>query len=107
MKSFITGSRAYGNPKKDSDIDLVIRVDPSMAQILRKLSDDSGETGEKPCRFGRLNLILAESDLEFAVWRLGTTSMKSSKRKYSKHAAKAVLDNLREQVGLLDRSQSG
>lgn len=38
MKAFITGSRAYGTPREDSDLDLVILTTPAAKEILRKIS---------------------------------------------------------------------
>jgi hypothetical protein len=67
MRSFITGSRAYGRPKWDSDVDLVIFVDDDTKEDLIKLSDD----GKMPCRYGKLNLIFATTEEEYAAWLLG------------------------------------
>ena len=40
MNSFITGSRCYGTPNKDSDIDLVLRVSIDDALTLMDHSDN-------------------------------------------------------------------
>jgi len=106
MIAFITGSRVYGKAKQDSDIDLVVRTDHHTVEQLLKLSG-----GELPIRFGNLNLILCTTDEEFAVWKLGTVYMIEEKdaghSPFSKIAAKAVFDNLREMIKIKDKPVSG
>lgn len=110
MHAFITGSRAYGTPNAKSDVDLVIRVDENTADILRKLSDKTMEVAQKgtktPVRFGNLNLILCETDDEWAVWRVGTTHMTHDVVTYDRIKAKAELDKLRSLVGIFDKADS-
>jgi Kef-type K+ transport system membrane component KefB len=100
--SFITGSRAYGTPRPDSDVDLVILTDEDTATALRTLSDGKGAV-----RFGKLNLVVCTTQDEYAVWRLGTTQMLRSKSKFSQPQAKAVLDKLRALAVIKDRADSG
>ena len=102
MLSFITGSRVYGTPRPDSDVDLVVLVDEDTATLLRTLSDDKGAV-----RFGRLNLVVCTSPEEYSVWRLGTTQMLRAKAKFSRQQAKLVLDKLRALAGVADRNNSG
>lgn len=71
-KPFITGSRAYGIPKEDSDIDLVILVDKSTASFLFSAKDK----GSDSVRFGRLNLIIFHSEFLFNLWRKCTEELK-------------------------------
>lgn len=110
MHAFITGSRAYGTPNAESDVDLVIRVDENTAAMLRKLSDKTTEIAQKgaktPVRFGNLNLILCETDDEWAVWRVGTTGMMNDIETYDRVKAKAELDKLRTLVGIFDKADS-
>ena len=68
MKAFITGSRAYGQPTSESDLDLVILVDEHTKSLLTTLSD----SGKEPIRFGKLNIIACTSEEEFTVWKYGT-----------------------------------
>lgn len=83
MKSFITGSYAYGTPNEDSDIDLVVLIENS-AEIseLRKLADKNPDYShsESPAgnslRFGKLNLIVCHGEAMFAMWRAGTDFLK-------------------------------
>ena len=102
MLSFITGSRVYGTPRPDSDVDLVILTEEGTATALRTLSDGKGAI-----RFGKLNLVVCTTTDEYAVWRLGTTQMLRSKSKFSQQQAKAVLDKLRALAGVADRNNSG
>lgn len=67
---FITGSRAYGYPREDSDVDLVVGVSGDDAMELWK----HGSSGEASCRFGKLNLITFHLDSStgpdrFKEWR--------------------------------------
>jgi predicted nucleotidyltransferase len=103
MNAFITGSRAYGTTKPNSDIDLVIRVDEETAKILQLFSES-----KTAVRFGKVNLILCTTDEEYAVWLLGTMEMKESVSKpFDKVAAKEIFDELRARVGVKDKAQSG
>jgi predicted nucleotidyltransferase len=67
MKAFLTGSHIYGNPTGDSDIDLVIRIEDGAFDQLLSQSD----SGTLPLKFGKLNLIAARTDEDFAGWLLG------------------------------------
>lgn len=79
MTAFITGSRAYGTPREDSDIDLVISVSPADSEILWRLTEET--TGS--VRFGRLNLIICEQEdpektpIKFFTWRRVTDALKA------------------------------
>ena len=108
MFAFITGSRAYGNVKPFSDIDLVVRVDEATAQKLRNLSDtpQKNECGYVVARFGRLNLILCETDVQFSIWKLGTEGLVYQKKPSDKVVAKETFDVLRRIVGLPDAGDS-
>lgn len=80
IKAFCTGSRVYGEPRQDSDLDLVILVDPFTLNLLQSVAEvDENElaTGYAgsftAClRFGKLN-VLATTEVEyFLAWREGT-----------------------------------
>jgi hypothetical protein len=69
---FLTGSRAYGKPDEDSDIDMVIRTpDDKLVKVLEELG------GDAPCRFGQLNLVICKTDDEYDRWLFGTLGLKS------------------------------
>ena len=59
--SFLTGSRVYGTPSDQSDLDLVIRVSPEDMETLKKASDN----GRLPIRFGKLNLICCVDEAHY------------------------------------------
>jgi predicted nucleotidyltransferase len=101
MNAFITGSRAYGTPRRNSDIDLVIRCDEATADLLKSLSDE-----EDLVVFRNLNLILCTSDEDFAVWKHGTDLLKM-RRPVSKGAAKTLLKSMRESIKVPDDNPSG
>lgn len=64
MKAFLTGSRVYGYPDKDSDIDLVIHCDKDVRDELIRHSD----TGKMPCIYGKLNLIFTTTKDSYNAW---------------------------------------
>jgi predicted nucleotidyltransferase len=107
MLSFITGSRAYGKVQPNSDIDLVIRTNTETAAILRRLADKPKDGKSKAVRFGRLNLIICETDEQFAVWRLGTTQLKREVEPVDREDAKVRFDILRAMAGICDEGDSG
>lgn len=64
MTPFITGSRAYGMPTADSDIDLVIppMID-SEVEMLRNCSCAG------IIKYDKLNLIIAPTEEAFYMWK--------------------------------------
>ena len=86
MKSFLTGSHAYGTPNKNSDIDLVICMSKKEGLKLGELTQpDKGEqmrygsSDLLTMRFGDLNLIVCLSDEVYAAWKVGTHEAKRKK----------------------------
>jgi hypothetical protein len=79
MRAFLTGSRAYGIPRYDSDIDLVIRTEEM--QKLSELGEviESYEGESASIRFGKLNIIACATDRLFNLWFEGTEHLKSRK----------------------------
>ena len=84
MKSFLTGSRYYGTPRSDSDIDLVVLMDGTQLVVLAKFADNTddfgspgGEQYDDGCslRFGKLNLLCVTQDKHFNVWKQGTDEL--------------------------------
>ena len=62
MEAFITGSRAYGTAKPDSDLDLcVLMDDPTMEDLVAEYG--------WPIKIGSLNIIPCTSELEMLAWR--------------------------------------
>lgn len=95
MKAFTTGSRVYGEPTADSDIDLVVLTSPGVITALAELADkevpafglaapggasdpgpaDSPAGVTASLKFGRLNLICVADLIAYAVWRKGTIEL--------------------------------
>jgi predicted nucleotidyltransferase len=89
FQAFVTGSYAYGQPRADSDIDLVIFVDKGNdLSLLERHGDSPSDTDEPglredyiaaggtPVRFGKLNIIVCDCEAYFEVWRRGTEELK-------------------------------
>lgn len=78
MRSFITGSHAFGTPNKDSDVDLVVVVSFETMDKLMDLEDDPDqERSPTPprsvsLRFGNLNMICVARKQEYDLWKKGT-----------------------------------
>lgn len=87
MKAFITGSRAYGAPREDSDIDLVVLMDADTAGELSQLAANFAASPIAAAsiatdrglslRFGRMNLIIETDDGSFQDWIDGTDELKA------------------------------
>lgn len=73
----LTGSRVYGIPRDDSDIDLVLLVDPDTSDVLWEEAQGGKVSVPKSVRFGILNLILETSPAKFAAWKEGTEYLSS------------------------------
>ena len=69
MNAFLVGSRVYGEPREDSDIDLVVRMSPEDAYQLRRLADPIRQNDPMGVvRYGKLNLVVCETDALFEAW---------------------------------------
>ena len=91
--AFATGSRVYGTPTETSDLDLVIRVsDSATVALIAALADSSTlapNDGQRPAsavglpnasfRFGKLNIIIAHTDRQYADWKEGTAKLMEEK----------------------------
>ena len=73
MKAFITGSHAYGKPHRNSDVDIVILADKGTIDLLEAKSD----VGQKPIRFGKLNIIATDNEKRFSIWQKGTNALRN------------------------------
>lgn len=76
MKAFITGSRAYGYPKDDSDVDLAILCSNVDLEILwtEAYREHGKRDGSPKLMFGHLNLVAFDADdpeevKRFERWR--------------------------------------
>ena len=118
MKAMLTGSRVYGTPGPDSDVDLIICYDtnaeygilstiedmrvPEECQDYTALPDKDKVRGYGPgssklnLRLGKLNLIVV-SKQEYEAWNQGTELLKSIKPT-TKEVAIAVFEGLRRKL---------
>lgn len=87
----MTGSHAYGNARPDSDVDLVIRIDPRLAEWLKQFSDE-----KEKLMFGKLNLVCATDDEYYEIWRRGTDLLKSEEVPPTRDQAVKVFKALKE-----------
>lgn len=105
IDAFITGSRAYGKPKKMSDVDLVVRMDAATKEKLLEFSDHKTKL-----IFGMLNIIACETDEQFAVWKLATAHMamesRGGKQPFDRDEAMEELNKLRRLIKLPDGQDS-
>lgn len=81
-KAFLTGSRAYGFPRPESDVDIVVRMPQEAVDVLlkaipaekvRKYPDSDSVS----LWFDNLNLICITSDKAFETWVEGTACLLS------------------------------
>jgi hypothetical protein len=78
MRSFLTGSRVYGTPREDSDIDLVIQLPIDDQNKLIEIGDEAGiqlDDEYPQVRFGKLQIIMVTTDWEFAAWKHATQNL--------------------------------
>ena len=77
--AFVTGSRAYGAPRDDSDLDVVCVATDELLS-LAVLESETHSTNkdikynglrDAQCRFGKLNLIMTDIH-GYDIWRAGT-----------------------------------
>lgn len=80
-EAFLSGSRRYGYPTANSDVDLIIKVhSQDEALRLMLLLDDSieGENGSDTIegslgfKHGKLNLIICWTQEAYDIWHRGT-----------------------------------
>lgn len=105
MTAFVTGSRAYGEAKKDSDIDLVTLVTPGDLEKLKKFYRDLGvpvvdndyeqDTGAAFI-FGKLNLLCFTRDIEFDAWDKATAELVKQKPVTRQQAVFCIKSHLAE-----------
>lgn len=112
-RAFVTGSRKYGTPKADSDIDLVVLVSPADLLLLQKEADieckphiprgnsDGGPMSDS-LRFGKLNLIAVTWNQAFEAWKKGTEELLARTQErmapIEREEAVALFKSLREKL---------
>lgn len=100
--AFITGSRVYGIPHDESDVDLVIPCSSATAFDLTRYADNKREVYDRmdadnrhesggchtpSLRFGVLNLICVLEKDEWIIWKSGTEYLCKQKRKITRREA--------------------
>lgn len=97
---FVTGSHAYGTPRPDSDIDVVILIDKTTKDFISDFADKSDKTpGHYAMRFGVLNLICCIYKEQYNAWREGTLRL-IKESPVSRERAIEVLQEEREKQGI-------
>ena len=86
IDSFMTGSRAYGIPREDSDLDVAVLMEDS-TEIWKHT-----ETPNHTCRFGKLNLITFTNKDNFEAWRDVTNKLIALSPVHRDDAVKAFQD---------------
>jgi hypothetical protein len=87
-QSFLTGSRVYGTPTPDSDIDLCVVVSSEHLAMLTELADGDGKSSNS-IRFGKLNLICL-SPVNFTAWQESTERLTARKPVTREDAVKEI-----------------
>lgn len=80
LQGFLTGSRVYGTPREDSDIDIVVFVSQNDLELLAEIAlpkvDDPYEgMATAYLRFDKLNLLCVSEESDYEVWRQGTLDL--------------------------------
>ena len=89
MKAFLTGSRAYGAPRPDSDVDMVLLADENVITLLRAVCDagwldqenqydanhSPGKSTGGSFKFGKLNIIAFSDEDRFMAWKIATGNL--------------------------------
>lgn len=92
MRSFITGSHAYGKPTPKSDVDLVVLVTKASAALLVESCENQEEIAKTASygedkkvlniRFGKLNVLCCLTVEGFNTWKKGTAALIKLATKY-------------------------
>lgn len=75
---FLTGSRAYGTPRPDSDIDIAVLFDQQFMDQFRSEwhdDDESGSGHSDSFIFDEINLITFTCQDEFNAWKEATAEL--------------------------------
>lgn len=93
-EALLAGSRAYGTPREDSDIDLVIYCSEEVKKLLLEHSDNEHP---RVISFGKLNILACTTNEEYAVWKSGIQTLKE-KGPVDRETAKNHFKRLRLEV---------
>jgi hypothetical protein len=100
-EAFLIGSRAYGNPKVDSDVDLVVYMSPDDAKTLLENADMSIRHDElyHSCRYGNLNIMVCVDDAYYDTWVKGNKVLRLCKP-VTRDVAIATFEHCRKHAGI-------
>lgn len=82
--AFITGSRAYGVPRFDSDLDVVLLIEDADTRghfiqhadsILGQSAGDQNDLATLSVKCGTVNFIICKSKEQFDLWKRGTDDL--------------------------------
>ena len=102
---FLTGSRAYGTPRPNSDTDLCILMSHEDIHILASQAphetenEGSGDGTDASLRFGRVNLICMTDAEKFEAWREATAEL-VARRPVTRQQAVQLIDEKLEALQL-------
>ena len=105
MEIIFTGSRVYGRPKKDSDLDIVILCNDEEARLLNLVCDkEKQRTANYPegsfnLYFGNLNIIVTTDEGTFNSWKEGTQLLKDMSD-YNEIVTKKIAIKVLERFGV-------
>lgn len=128
-KAFLTGSRAYGVPSENSDVDLCVLVDEPTLAVLRGLavrkeevakngpdgrprslsSRDRAEDPGDSLYFGGasgLNLICHTNPHAFAAWRAATLTLAARRPVTREEAIREIKAQVKASIGLAKQAGS-
>jgi hypothetical protein len=101
MNAFLTGSRAYGTPRPDSDVDLCVLLSHDDLEALALQAPQSngepasGDENDASLRFGRLNVIAMTDPSRFAAWKEATVELVARKPVTRDQAVKLIDEKVR------------
>ena len=80
FKMFVTGSYAYGTPKKKSDLDIVVLANNKFWSQIAILCEERGKNPgadypESSVYLGGLNLIRCQNEDQYNLWKQGTEEL--------------------------------
>ena len=101
--ALLTGSRVYGTPTEESDVDMVVLMEPSEAiDLALAIGMEVSRAGPNhypglQFKVGRLNLIVETDPGWFGVWVVGTAELVKQKP-VKREAAVEFFKHLREDL---------
>ena len=102
-RMFLTGSRVYGTPHNQSDLDVVVQLSKEEWELLLSIGGSTAPASaaeEFPTlsiRFGNLNLICAKNDDWLEAWWRGTQDL-IARKPVTRDEAVATFDKLFKEI---------